>query len=228
MLRDNIREIFSEANERGWVMEPQAKSLLRLAGIDVPRFLFTANVAEAIRFANEIKYPVIVKVVSPDIIHKSDASGVVLGIPDDKRLGEVFTDMCKIVGFQGIIVEEVLKGIEMIVGMKMDKQFGPVILLGMGGTAVEIYKDITMRMAPLHEHDAESMMMCLTAKPILEGYRGAEGVNIYELKKMLMAFSSLAIEFEKKVESVDLNPVICNASRCVVADARIMLAKSLC
>ncbi|MCX5812617.1 MAG: acetate--CoA ligase family protein [Proteobacteria bacterium] len=226
MLRDNIRKIFSEAKERGWVMEPQAKDLLRLAGMDVSRFLFTADAAEAIRFADEIKYPVVAKVVSPDIIHKSDASGVVLGIPDDKKLGDVFTKMSRIKGFQGIIVEEELKGIEMIVGMKMDKQFGPVILLGMGGTAVEIYKDVTIRMAPLREHDTESMMMCLTARPLLEGYRGSDGVNVNELKKMLLAFSSLVMEFEKEVDSVDLNPVICNASRCVVADARIMLTKS--
>jgi hypothetical protein len=226
MLRDNIRKIFHEAKERGWVMEPQAKGLLGLAGMDVPRFLFTADVAEAIRFADKIKYPVVAKVVSPDVIHKSDASGVVLGIPGAQRLGEIFAEMGKIRGFQGIIVEESLKGIELIVGMKMDKQFGPVILLGMGGTAVEIYKDVTLRMAPLREHDTESMMRCLIARPLLEGYRGSEGVNVNELKKMLLAFSSLVMEFEKEVESVDLNPVICNASRCVVADARIMLANS--
>lgn len=226
MLKDNIRTIFSEAKERGWVMEPQAKDLLRLANMDVPRFLFTGDIAEAIRFADEIKYPVVVKVVSPDIIHKSESSGVSLGISDNKRLGDVFTEMSKIKGFQGIIVEETLKGIEMIVGMKMDRQFGPVILLGMGGTAVEIYKDVTLRMAPLREHDAESMIMRLTAKPLLEGYRGSDGVNINELKRMLLAFSSLVMEFGKEVDSVDLNPVICNASRCVVADARIMLAKS--
>jgi len=225
MLKDNIREVFSEARERGWVMEPQAKGLLRLAGIDVPRFLFTADSADAIRFANEIKYPVVAKVVSPDIIHKSDASGVVLGIQDDKMLGKIFEDMGKIRGFQGIIVEETVKGIELIVGMKMDRQFGPVVLLGMGGTAVEIYKDVTLRMVPLREHDTESMMMCLKARPLLEGYRGAEGVNLDELKRMLMTFSGLVMEFENEVESVDLNPVMCNTSRCVVADARIILAK---
>jgi hypothetical protein len=224
MLRDNIRETFAEAHKQGWVMEPQAKDLLRLAGMDVPRFLFTNDVAEAIGFADGIGYPVVAKVVSPDIIHKSDSSGVVLGIPDNRRLGEVFTEMGKIKGCQGIIVEESLKGIEMIVGMKMDKQFGPVILLGMGGTAVEIYKDATLRMAPLRMNDAESMMRCLKGRPLLEGYRGSEGVNVDELKKMLMAFSSLVMEFDKEVESIDLNPVICNASRCIVADARIMLA----
>jgi acyl-CoA synthetase (NDP forming) len=95
----------------------------------------------------------------------------------------------------------------------------------MGGTAVEIYKDVALRMAPLREQDAESMIKSLRARPLLEGYRGADGINAAELKRMLLAFSSLVMEFGKEVESVDLNPVICNASRCVVADARIMLAK---
>jgi hypothetical protein len=225
MLRDNIREVFSEAKERGWVMEPQTKTLLSLAGMDVPRFCFARDVGEAIQFANEITYPVVAKVVSPEVIHKSDVSGVVVGVRDDKQLGEVFAGLRKIRGFQGIIVEETCRGIELIVGMKMDNQFGPVILLGMGGTAVEIYKDAALRMAPLCEQDTESMFKSLRARPLLEGYRGAAGVNIDELKRMLLVFSNLVMEFGKEVESVDLNPVICNASRCVVADARIMLAK---
>jgi acyl-CoA synthetase (NDP forming) len=207
-------------------MEPQAKDLLRLAGMDVPRFVSTGDVTEAIRFANEIRYPVVVKVVSPEAIHKSDVSGVVLGVPDDIKLGEVFVEMQKIRGFQGIIVEEAVSGVELIVGMKMDKQFGPIILLGMGGTAVEIYKDVALRMAPLREQDAESMLISLKGRPLLEGYRGSDGVNIDELKRMLLRFSSLVMEFGKEVDSMDLNPVICNNSRCVVADARIMLARS--
>jgi len=225
MLREKIQETFSEAKERGWVMEPQAKDLLRVAGTDIPRFCFAKDVGEAIQFANEINYPVVAKVVSPEVIHKSDVSGVVVGVRDDRQLGEVFTELGKIKGFQGIIVEEACRGIELIVGMKMDKQFGPIILLGMGGTAVEIYKDVALRMAPLREQDAESMIKSLRARPLLEGYRGADGINAAELKRMLLAFSSLVMEVGKEVESVDLNPVICNASRCVVADARIMLAK---
>jgi acyl-CoA synthetase (NDP forming) len=225
MLREKIQETFSEAKERGWVMEPQAKDLLRVAGTDIPRFCFAKDVGEAIQFANEINYPVVAKVVSPEVIHKSDVSGVVVGVRDDRQLGEVFTELGKIKGFQGIIVEEACRGIELIVGMKMDKQFGPIILLGMGGAAVEIYKDVALRMAPLREQDAESMIKSLRARPLLEGYRGADGINAAELKRMLLAFSSLVMEFGKEVESVDLNPVICNASRCVVADARIMLAK---
>ncbi len=225
MLKNNMSEVFSMAKKYGWVMEPQAKKLLQLAGLDVLRFLFTPDPDEAIRFVGEIKYPVVAKVVSPDVIHKSDVSGVALGIGNEKELREIFSRMNKIIGFQGILVEEQFKGIEMIMGMKLDQQFGPVVLLGMGGTGVEIYKDISLRMAPLREKDAESMIASLVAQPLLKGYRGADGVNADELKKTLMAFSNFVMEFGNDVESVDINPLICNASRCVVADARIILSK---
>ncbi len=225
MLKNNMSEVFSMAKKYGWVMEPQAKKLLQLAGLDVLRFLFTPDPDEAIRFVGEIKYSVVAKVVSPDVIHKSDVSGVALGIGNEKELREIFSRMNKIIGFQGILVEEQFKGIEMIMGMKLDQQFGPVVLLGMGGTGVEIYKDISLRMAPLREKDAESMIASLVAQPLLKGYRGADGVNADELKKTLMAFSNFVMEFGNDVESVDINPLICNASRCVVADARIILSK---
>lgn len=224
MLREEVLTLLSEASSRGWLMEPQAKEVFRLAGLDVTRFLWTEKVQEATRFASEIGYPVVAKVVSPEVIHKSDVSGVVLGISGDKQLGEVFKAMSAIRGFQGIIVEETVRGTELIVGMKLDRQFGPIIMLGTGGTAVEIYKDVAIRMAPLREQDIESMLASLKARPLLEGYRGAEPIGIEALKTTLLAFSSLVMEFDNKVESIDLNPVICNAARCVITDARIMLA----
>ncbi|OPY74038.1 MAG: hypothetical protein A4E64_02432 [Syntrophorhabdus sp. PtaU1.Bin058] len=224
MLREEVLSLLSEASSRGWLMEPQAKEVFRLAGLDVTRFLWTEKIQEAARFASEIGYPVVAKVVSPEVIHKSDVSGVVLGISNDKQLGEAFKAMSTIRGFQGVIVEETVRGTELILGMKLDKQFGPIIMLGTGGTAVEIYKDVAIRMAPLREQDIESMLTSLKARPLLEGYRGAEPISVEALKTMLLAFSSLVMEFENKVESIDLNPVICNASRCVITDARIMLA----
>ncbi len=226
MLKEEILGLLAEASPRGWLMEPQAKHILRLSGLDVTRFLWTESVQEATRFAAEIGYPVVVKVVSPEVIHKSDVSGVVLGISGDKQLGEAFEQMRAIRGFQGIIVEETVRGTELIAGMKMDLQFGPVIMLGIGGTAVEIYKDVAIRMAPLRGQDVESMLASLKAHPFLEGYRGAEPISIESLTKMLLAFSSLVMEFEGKVGSIDLNPVICNATRCIITDARIMLAGS--
>lgn len=224
MLNEGIFQLLAEASSRGWLMEPQAKQVFRLSGLDVTRFLWTEDVQEAMRFAAGIGYPVVAKVVSPEVVHKSDVSGVVLGISSDGQLDEVFRQMSRIKGFKGIIVEETVRGTELIVGMKMDRQFGPIVMLGMGGTAVEIYKDVAIRMAPLREQDVESMLMSLKAHPLVEGYRGAEPISVEALKKMLLTFSSLVMEFGDKVESIDLNPVICNASRCIITDARIMLA----
>ncbi|MBA4418618.1 MAG: acetyl-CoA synthetase [Syntrophus sp. (in: bacteria)] len=225
MLREEIKALLSESRERGWVMEPQAKEILSFSGMDVTEFMWCRDAGEAVHFADKIGYPVVVKVVSPDIIHKSDVSGVALGVADEKALMKVFTEMSTIKGFSGVLVEETLKGMELIAGMKMDQQFGPVILLGMGGTAVEIYKDVAIRMAPLREGDIDSMVKSIKAHPLLEGYRGAPPISMNALKRMLLAFSGLAMEFDGAVDSIDLNPVICNETRCIVADARIMLAK---
>ena len=188
MLREEILTLLAEASSKGWLMEPQAKQVFRLSGLDVTRFLWTKEIQKATRFAAEIGYPVVAKVVSPEVIHKSDVSGVALGISGDKQLGEVFKEMSTIRGFQGIIVEETVRGTELIVGMKMDRQFGPIIMFGIGGTAVEIYKDVAIRMAPLREQDIGSMLMSLKARPLLEGYRGAEPISVEALKKMLLTF----------------------------------------
>ena len=224
MLREEIRILLDESKERGWVMEPQAKEILRLSGVEVTRFMWCRDPGEAVACVRTIGYPVVVKVVSPEVVHKSDVGGVATGISDDSGLVAAFNKMSGIKGFSGVIVEETLKGLELIVGMNRDRQFGPVILLGMGGTAVEIYKDVAIRMAPLREQDVRSMLNSIKAHPLLEGYRGAPPISIDALEKMLLAFSGLAMEFDGAVDSIDLNPVICGPERCVAADARIMLA----
>jgi hypothetical protein len=191
--------------------------------LDVPRFVWAKKVEEAIRFAEEIGYPVVGKVVSPKLVHKSDKNGVEIGIDNDERLKEAFCRFSQIDGFAGMLVEEMISGIELIVGAKVDDQFGPVALLGMGGTGVEIYKDVTLRMAPLALKDIESMIRCLKAHSLLEGYRGSKPVNIEELNRVLKIFSDFVMDLESLFESIDLNPVICSPKRCVIADARIML-----
>jgi hypothetical protein len=122
-----------------------------------------------------------------------------------------------------MLVEEMVSGLELIVGAKNDYQFGPVILFGMGGVLVEIYRDIVLRMAPLSQGDIDSMMRCLKARRLLEGYRGSNPINFKELKELLVNFSNLVMDLENFFESIDLNPVICSIDRCVVADARILL-----
>jgi acyl-CoA synthetase (NDP forming) len=225
VLNNKIMEIFNECKERGWAMEPQAKEILNISGVNTTKFTWAKDVNDAIQFANRIGYPVAVKVVSPDVIHKSDVGGVTVGVSGDDKLSDVYAEMSKIKGFSGIVVEEMVCGVELIVGMKLDQQFGPVILVGLGGTAVEIYKDVALRMAPIFEKDIDSMLKSIKARPLLEGYRGSEPISVNELKKMLLAFSDMVMDLGEEIDSIDLNPVICNSSRCVVADARIMLAK---
>jgi len=225
MLIREVQDIVSSSKATGWVLEPDAKRLFSFLGLDVPRFVWARKVEEAIRFAEEIGYPVVGKVVSPKLVHKSEKNGVEIGIGNDEKLEKVFRRFSQIDGFAGMLVEEMISGIELIVGAKVDDQFGPVVLLGIGGTGVEIYKDVTLRMAPLALKDIESMIRCLRAHSLLEGYRGSKPVKMEELKRLLKTFSDLVMDLESLIESIDLNPVICSPSRCVVADARIMLRK---
>ncbi len=220
-----MKDVLLASKETGWVVEPEAKGLLSSVGMDVPRFRWATDIEEAIRFAEEIGYPVVAKVVSPKVIHKSEKNGVAVGIAGEIGLRETFRRFSGIDGFSGMLVEEMCSGLELIVGAKVDYHFGPVILLGIGGIRVEIYRDITLRMAPLHPNDIESMIRCLKGHSLLEGYRGAEPVNLKELKRLLSIFSDLVMEVENLIESIDLNPILCSSTRCIVADARIMLKR---
>jgi acyl-CoA synthetase (NDP forming) len=168
---------------------------------------------------------VVAKIVSPNIVHKSDVQGVAVGIVDDKQLTRTFQRFTKLDGFAGMLIEEMIKGIELIIGCKNDLQFGPMILLGMGGVGVEIYKDVALRMAPVKTRDVTSMVQELKAHKLLTGYRGSAPVNMQELRKSIISFSNLMMDLRNIAESVDLNPVICNSKSCIVADARIMLKK---
>jgi len=223
MLTQEMKNIILSSKVKGWVLEPQAKRLLSFAGLDVPRFFLARGVDEAIRFAKEIGYPIVGKVVSPKVIHKSDINGVEVGIDSEKKVRDAFHRFSKIEGFEGVLVEEMLSGLELIIGAKDDYQFGPVVLFGIGGVWVEIYRDIILRMAPLDQRDIDSMMRCIKARPLLEGYRGSNPLNFKELNKLLLTFSDLVMDLESDIESIDLNPVFCSSSKCIVADVRILL-----
>jgi acyl-CoA synthetase (NDP forming) len=223
--RAEMRLIIEAARADGWVLEPDAKRLFRLAGFDVPRLTLARTPEEANRFAREIGYPVVAKVVSPRVLHKSDVGGVVVGIADAGRLEEVFRRFQGMEGFVGMIVEETVSGIELILGAKIDFQFGPMILLGMGGTGVEIYQDVALRMAPLSGKDVRAMIAGLKARRLLDGYRGAEKVDREKLTETVLAFAAVVMELQEWIASIDINPLLCSSRRCTVADARILLGK---
>ena len=148
---------------------------------------------------------------------------VVVGIDSDEKLTKLYKRFCRIEGFTGMLIEPMVTGVELIVGSKIDYQFGPVILMGIGGTGVEIYRDVVLRMAPLVDKDVGCMITGLRAHELLEGYRGSDPVDMGKLGRLLMDFSALVMDLQDMVESIDLNPVMCSSTACVVADARILL-----
>jgi succinyl-CoA synthetase beta subunit len=224
MLTAQMLSILENARAAGWILEPEAKRLLALAGVAVPDFSLAATPSEARAAADRIGYPVVAKVVSAAIVHKSDVGGVVVGIENAARLNAVFDRLSALEGFAGMLVEEMLPGTELIVGAQVDVQFGPVILLGIGGIGVEIYRDTVIRMAPLNAKDVPAMVAGLKGTALLNGFRGAEPINIPELTRLMLSFSELVVDLDDAIASIDLNPVKCTGTRCVVADARIMLA----
>jgi succinyl-CoA synthetase beta subunit len=224
MLNTEMKKILHDAKETGWVMEPEAKRFLNLAGLPVPKYSRVFSRDEAFEAAQNIGYPIVAKVVSPQVLHKSELGGVIVGIDSDARLAEVFHRFSAIDGFAGMIVEEILTGVEIIIGAKIDFQFGPIVVLGIGGTTVEIYQDTSIRMAPLTPKDVFSMIKNLKAHRVIEGYRGSEPVNLKKLTEIVVTFSDLLMELEDVVESIDLNPIMCSSKKCIVADARIILA----
>ncbi len=200
-----------------------AKKILEDRNLTVPKGVLTESVATARRFLGESKGPVVLKAVSPEILHKTEHRAVVTGVKDPDTLTDQMTRLLSLNGCDQVLVEEMVSGIEVLVGAKNDLQFGPVVVLGLGGTSVEIYNDTAIRLAPVTPADVTAMVNTLKAGPILEGFRGKPGVNMAELTRMVVAFSRLVMDLEPFIESIDLNPVICDATRCVTADARIIL-----
>jgi acyl-CoA synthetase (NDP forming) len=225
MLNQNMRDIIRRAKSYGWVLEPEAKRLLSLGEIRVPDFRWTATLPEALAAAEDVGYPLVVKIVSPAIVHKSEVNGVAVGLEDADALTDVFRGFSKLEGFAGVLIEPLISGVELIIGAKIDYQFGPIILLGIGGTGVEIYQDIALRMAPLSDSDVSSMVESLKGAKLLRGYRGAEPIDMSALIRLVHHFSVLVMDLADHIDTIDLNPVKCTGTTCVVVDARIMLAE---
>ena len=222
MLEKNSKKIIEKSKSSGWILEPDAKALMKLQGLDIPDFILTNSFEAADQFLKKSESPVVAKAVSKKIFHKTEYQAVVTGIMSSDHLKSEMARLQQLDGCEKILVEQMVQGIEVIIGAKNDFQFGPVIVFGIGGTSVEIYNDTAVRMAPLKPDDVLSMVESLKAKKIISGYRGMAGVNMEILTHLIVNFSLFVMELENDIESVDLNPVICTRDRCVIADARIM------
>ncbi|MCP3871791.1 MAG: acetyl-CoA synthetase [Desulfobacteraceae bacterium] len=225
MLNKNVKEIIEKSKSLGWILEPDAKAIMKFQGFEIPDYILTHSIKDADTFFKKSNSPVVAKAVSKKILHKTEHQAVVTGIASSNRLNSEMERLKKLDGCENILVEQMVQGLEVIIGAKNDFQFGPVIVFGIGGTSVEIYNDTAIRMAPLKSSDVHSMIDSLKAKDLITGYRGGQGVNMERLTHLLVNFSNLIMELENEVESVDLNPVICTKDQCIIADARIILQR---
>ncbi len=215
---------------RKFLLEYEAKQLLGLHGAPVSQDLLAKTTDEAVSFAKEIGKQVALKIVSPDIMHKSDAGGVRLNLHKEKEIRKAFNEILKNAkrfkakaDIRGILVSPMAKeGVEVIIGTKIDDQFGPVIMYGLGGIMVEILKDVTFRVLPITSTSAKRMIQETKSFPILEGIRGDSPYDKKALRKVLQVCSEI-IEAYPEIQEMDLNPVIVHEDGVNIVDARIIL-----
>jgi acyl-CoA synthetase (NDP forming) len=198
---------------------------LRENGLPTPEFRFAASADEAVRGCREIGYPVVIKVVSPDILHKSEWGGVKLNIGDDAAARAAFDALQRAAAskdFRGVVIYPMLHGAqEVLLGLSRDPQFGPVVMFGMGGIYTEVWRDISLRVAPLDRTEAKAMIREIRAFPILKGIRGQPPCDLDALAETLVNFSQLPFRYPDMAE-LDLNPVFLLPKGLVVGDVRVI------
>ncbi|MBU1428852.1 acetate--CoA ligase family protein [bacterium] len=216
--------------EKRSLLETEAKELLKEYGIPVPDFKLIKSKDEIAGLAKEINFPLVMKIVSSDIIHKTDAGGVKVGIKTEKEARIAYQGIIskakkynKEAQIFGVITYSMIpKATEIIIGMMKDPHFGPVIMFGLGGIFVEVLKDISFRILPIEERDAEEMINEIKGSKILKGVRGEGPKDIKAIKNLLLKISQLALE-NPEISEIDLNPVFVFEKGLQVIDARMIL-----
>jgi len=229
---NQIARIISQAKKEGRkaLLEPEAKRICEEYGIPVTKFKVASNAREASKNADEIGYPVVLKIVSPDIIHKSDAGGVMVNLKNPNEVSNAYKKILENVKrynakarIAGVLVQEMApQSTEVIVGAIKDPQFGPTIMFGLGGIFVEVLKDVNFRIAPLTENDAMEMIIQLKAYPLLKGFRNMPAADISALEQILCEVSHLVMA-NPEIKELDLNPIMAYQKGAKTVDARIIL-----
>lgn len=231
----DVQKIIDKARSEGRTMltEIESKQLIKEAGIDVSETRLATSREEAVSISRELGLPVVLKIASPDVVHKSDAGGVKLGLGTSKQVSRAYDDIMGAIGkaypqavIKGVSVQKVARpGVEVIIGMSKDAQFGPVLMFGLGGILVEVLKDVSFRIVPLVRRDAAEMIREIKGYPLLQGYRGQEAVDVSNLEELLLKVSTF-IERNPGIKELDLNPIFAYGDGAVAVDARVMLEES--
>ncbi len=207
----------------------ESREVMKKANIPLNKMAVAKNIDECKEKAKEIGYPVVLKIISEDVIHKSDAGGVKVGISAEEQLVESYDDMMESIKqnypeaeIEGVSIEEMVSGVEIIIGQTTDPQFGKMIAFGIGGVFVEVYKDVSFRLIPITKEDVEEMVDEITGKKILHGFRGQPAIDMNELTELMLNISGL-VENNPIIKEIDLNPLMVTEKGIKAIDARIIL-----
>ena len=222
-----IQRVLKEG--RNFLLEPEAKTLCSIYSIPVTVFRVASTREDAVRLAKEIGFPVVMKIVSPDIVHKTDVGGVILNINNEEEVVKAYDRILSNVKkrapkarISGVLVEEMAKpSIEVIVGCIKDRQFGHAVMFGLGGVFVEVLEDVTFRIVPLTRYDAEEMIKEVKGYKVLKGYRGFKA-DINSIVDIILKVSKMVSEIGI-INQLDLNPIYVYEKGAKVVDARIIL-----
>lgn len=210
------------------ITEESSKEILSEYGIKVPKYALVTNSDEAVQKSKEIGFPLVAKIVSPDILHKTDVGGVKVGLSSEDEVKKAFDDMFNRLkekfDVKGVLLEKMVpKGVELIVGLQNDSQFGPSIMVGLGGIYTELFKDVSFRVLPVTKNEAAKMLESLRGKDILKGFRGSTPVDLDMLSEAIVNIGTLGVDMAGKYESIDFNPVVVYPDSYYVVDAKIIL-----
>ena len=224
----NIAEILKQKidSDETVLTEFESKEIVEEIGIQVPAQKLTSSKEETMKAAEEIGLPVVMKLIAEDIVHKSDTGAVKLNIKTTEDVEKAYDELMNIptqkakrISVQKMADEPIT---ELIIGMTTDPQFGPALMFGIGGILVELLEDVSFRIAPITEYDANEMIHEIKGFPILDGYRGKPKADIKAIKETLLKISDLVIKHEE-IHEMDLNPVFIYDNGLICVDARIIL-----
>ena len=227
----NIQELIVKKFKSNQLVltEFESKQLLEEIGIKIPTQKLTRSKEETISAAKNIGFPVVMKLIAEDIVHKSDTGAVKLNIKNEQDASTAYDDLMKIhseseksISVQKMAPEPIT---ELIIGMTTDAQFGPALMFGIGGILVELLEDVSFRIAPITEYDAKEMIHEIKGFPILDGYRGKPKADIGAIVDTLLKISELVIK-HPEINEMDLNPVFIYENNLICVDARIILKKT--
>jgi len=229
ILKDELAETIRQAvrDNRSYLMEHETKETLEGIGIKTTGFLVARSEDEALALSEKIGFPVVMKIVSPDVVHKTDAGGVKLNLNSSEEVRKAYREILETFKYQhieGVTLQKMAKpGIEAIIGVTRDPSFGPLIMFGLGGVFVEVLRDVSFRILPITEKDASEMIAEIRGAAILEGYRG-QAVDLESLSQLLLKISRLVVE-NQEISELDLNPLFLYPDGYITVDARMFVSE---